>query len=508
MPVLSSMLKWVMFKRMYQIELFRKYPVDVQLDSLRQLLKKAKDTEWGKRYNYKTLMDSGYPAFRESVPVQTYEDVKPYVDRMLKGEKRLLWPTDIKWFAKSSGTTADKSKFIPVTQESLEECHLRGGKDTLAIMNRNYPENKILTGKGLIMGGSHQISKVNPDAYFGDVSAILLQNMPYWTQVIRTPELSIALMDEWEEKIEKMARSTMKDNVTSLSGVPSWTLVLIKRILEIAGTDSILNLWPNLELFIHGGVSFVPYRDEFKQLIPSKKMNYVETYNASEGFFAIQDEPDRDDMLLMLDYGVFYEFVPISELGKNFPKAYMVDEVEVGQNYALVITTNGGLWRYMVGDTVVVTSKQPFKIKISGRTKHFINAFGEEVIIDNAERALKVACERTGALISEFTAGPVYPSASEQGTHQWIIEFTRQPDDLQHFSELLDKTLQAVNSDYEAKRYKNINLIAPEVLVAPKGLFYNWLKKRGKLGGQHKIPRLANNRDYLDDLLRDMKATS
>ncbi len=374
MAVISSVFRWIMIKRMYEIELFRKYPADVQNDVLFKLVDTAKDTEWGAKYDYQSLKIGGINDFRQRVPIQSYEDVKPYVERLLAGEKKLLWPSEVKWFAKSSGTTSDKSKFIPVSKEALEDCHFRGGKDVMAVHHYLHPETNVFSGKALILGGSHQISNINSEAFFGDLSAILIQNMPFWAHFRRTPDLSITLMDEWEEKIELMAKATMVDDVTNLSGVPSWTLVLIKRILEIAGTNNILDVWPNLELFIHGGVSFVPYRDQFKQLIKSPNMRYMETYNASEGFFALQDNPARDDMLLMLDYGIFYEFVPLEDVGLPNPRCYTVDDVEVDKNYALVISTNAGLWRYMIGDTVKVTSKIPFKIKISGRTKHFINA--------------------------------------------------------------------------------------------------------------------------------------
>lgn len=501
MPILNSIISWLTVKRMHQIELFKKYPVNVQKEVFFNLIDSAKNTWWGNKYDYKSIRT--IEEFKRRVPLQNYESLKPHIEKIQNGEKNLLWPTDIKWFAKSSGTTSDKSKFIPVSKEALIDCHFRGGKDVLAIYNSIFPNNQIFKGfgKGLIVGGSQQISNMNNELFYGDLSAVLLDNLPVYAHFVRTPNLSIALMDEWEEKIEKMAKATIKDNVTNISGVPSWTLVLLKRILEITGKDNIIDVWPNLELFIHGGVSFVPYREQFKKIIRSDKMNYMETYNASEGFFAVQDHPNSHDMLLMLDLGVFYEFLPISEYGNPQGRTLPIEEVETGKNYAIVISTNGGLWRYVIGDTVTFTSKFPFKIKITGRTKHFINAFGEELIIDNAEKALKFACERTNATVVEYTAAPVFMTHNSKGRHEWIIEFENMPDDFNHFVELLDAGLKAANSDYEAKRYKNLSLDVPLVHKAKNGLFYKWLKKKGKLGGQHKIPRLANNREYIEELL-------
>ncbi len=501
MPLLNSIFSRFSTKRINQIELFRKYPVNVQRDVFFKLLERSKNTYWGKKYNYKNIKT--FEEFKKYVPLQSYESLKPYIDRIQKGEKKILWDGEVKWFSKSSGTTSDKSKFIPVSKEALEDCHFRGGKDVLALYNVINPNTQIFKGfgKGLVIGGSQQINKFNNEMYYGDLSAVLIENLPFWVHFIRTPNISIALMDEWEEKIEQMAHATIKENVTNISGVPSWTLVLIKRILEITGKNNLTEVWPNLELFIHGGVSFTPYRKYFQELIPSDKMNYVETYNASEGFFAVQDNPNTDDMLLMLDLGIFYEFIPMEEIDKDSPKTLQLEEVEVGKNYAIVISTNGGLWRYVIGDTIKFTSKFPFKIKITGRTKHFINAFGEELIIDNAEKALQQACDLTKAVIREYTAAPIYMSNENKGGHEWIIEFEKVPDDLKHFTELLDRGLKAQNSDYEAKRYKSLSLQMPKVHIAKKNLFYDWLKNKGKLGGQHKVPRLANKRDYIDELL-------
>lgn len=484
---------------MSQIDLFKKYPVETQQEMMFKLLKKAKDTEYGKLYHFSSIKTASQ--FRERIPVIDYEGLKPYVIRLRQGEKNLIWSGEIKWFAKSSGTTCDKSKFIPVSKEALEECHFRGGKDILAIYTENYPETEIFTGKCLALGGSRQINNFSNDSVYGDLSAILMQNLPFWAEFIRTPSQSISLMEQWDEKIEEMAKATIKENVTQIAGVPSWTLVLLRRILEITGKRSILDVWPELELFTHGGVSFIPYRDQFKKIIPSHNMHYLETYNASEGFFGLQDDPAVDDMLLMLDYGIYYEFIPMDEVDKENPRALLLDEVELETNYAIIISTNGGLWRYMIGDTIKFTSLNPFKIKVTGRVKHFINAFGEELIIDNAEKALHVACEKTGAFISEFTAGPIYMADNQKGGHEWLFEFEKKPSNMDYFMEVLDNSLKAVNSDYEAKRFKNMSLDVPSYTVLQNGVFYEWLKLKGKLGGQHKIPRLSNNRDYIEELL-------
>lgn len=476
--------------------------MDVQHEMFFKLIKACEQTEIGRTFDFKSI--NTIREFKQRIPLHNYESLEPQIDRIRRGEKNILWNTEIKWFAKSSGTTNDKSKYIPVSREALEECHFRGGKDVLALYVTNFPESNLFWGKSLVIGGSQQINQYDNEMYYGDLSAVLIQNLPFWVNFIRTPDISIALHDEWEQKIELMANATIKDNVTSISGVPSWTLVLLKRILEITGKNNILDVWPELEAFVHGGVSFTPYREQFKKIIPSAKMNYMETYNASEGFFGIQNNPGYDDMLLMLDYGIYYEFLPLEFLS-DFQNAgfntLTLDEVEIDKNYAMIISTNGGLWRYLIGDTVKFTSKYPFKIKITGRTKHFINAFGEELIIDNAEVALKAACEKTNAIVREYTAAPVYMGTENKGTHQWFVEFEREPDDIEHFMEVLDNTLKSVNSDYEAKRYKNLSLVFPKIVVAKQGIFYRWLKERGKLGGQHKIPRLSNDREIIDVLL-------
>jgi hypothetical protein len=498
MPLINSIISWVNVKRLHQVELFTKYPVDVQREVFDRLIEQSLRTTWGIQYGFDSI--NSIEEYQKRVPVSTYEDLSPYIKRLRDGEQNLLWPTEIKWFAKSSGTTSDKSKFIPVSNEALEECHFRGGKDVIAFYTRQRPENAILKGKALTLGGSARVNKFSNQSYYGDLSAVLIENLPFWAQFIRTPASEIALHPDFEEKLELITSHTVNENVTSIAGVPSWNLVLLKKVLDFTGKNNILEVWPNLELFTHGGVSFTPYRESFRKLIPSDHMNYLETYNASEGFFGIQDDLDRDDMLLMLDLGIFYEFIPVDQLNSSNPTFHTIGEVEPGVNYALILTTNAGLWRYLIGDTVVFTSLHPHRIKITGRTKYFINAFGEEVILENAEKALMAACKATGAVIKEYTAGPRFMDESTKGGHEWMIEFEVPPADLEQFTKVLDDTLRAVNTDYEAKRYKDITLTLPKVVSLEPGTFYRWMRKRGKLGGQNKIPRLANDRNYLDEL--------
>ncbi|HKZ36009.1 MAG TPA: GH3 auxin-responsive promoter family protein [Chryseolinea sp.] len=496
---------WVIQKRIHQIELFIKYPHEVQEELFKKLIQTAKNTEFGELYDFSSIQT--YDQFRQRVPVHTYEKTFPYIDRLMKGEQNILWPSEIKWFSKSSGTTNARSKFIPVSQEALEDCHFKGGKDLLSIYVNNYSDTKLFDGKGLAVGGSHQINEMDPTAssHYGDVSAVIMRNLPPWAQYIRTPSLETALMGNWEEKIEKLARETAKENVTNIAGIPTWTVLLIQRVVEIEKKSNILEVWPNLEVFFHGAVSFSPYRMLFQSLIPSEKMQYWETYNASEGFFGIQDQKNSEELLLMLDYGIFYEFIPVEELDKENPKALRLSEIELDTNYAMVISTNSGLWRYNIGDTVKFTSKYPYRIKISGRTKHFMNAFGEEVIVENAEAAITRACEITGAVIDNFTAAPIYLKEGDKGRHEWIIEFKVQPSSHEEFTRILDETLRSINSDYDAKRSQNLALLAPKVHNAEEGTFYNWMKRRGKLGGQNKVPRLANSREYVDEILKMME---
>jgi len=504
MGLINSILTWVMQKRIHQIELFIKYPNEVQEELFKKLIHTARSTEFGQRYDFANIQS--YEQFKERVPLQSYEKIFPYIERMMRGEQNILWPSEIKWFSKSSGTTNARSKFIPVSQEALEDCHFKGGKDLLSIYVNNFPDTKLFNGKGLAVGGSHQINELDPTAssYYGDVSAVIMKNLPPWAQFIRTPSLETALMENWEEKIEKLARETAKDNVTNIAGVPTWTILLIQKIVELEQKNNILEVWPNLEVFFHGAVAFAPYRKLFQSLIPSDKMQYWEIYNASEGFFGIQDQKNSEEMLLMLDYGIFYEFIPAEEVETENPRVIRLSDVEIDKNYAIVISTNSGLWRYNIGDTIKFTSKNPYRIKISGRTKHFINAFGEEVIVENAEAAVTKACEGTGAVIDNFTAAPIYLDEGKKGGHEWIIEFKVQPSSLDDFARILDDTLRGINSDYDAKRAHNLALIAPKVHSVTEGTFYNWMKRRGKLGGQNKVPRLANSREYVDDILNMM----
>jgi len=499
MALIPSIINWLNTKRMISIDLFRTYPYEVQYETFVNLINAASETSWGKDYNYGNI--ESIKQYQETVPVGTYSELEPFIERLRKGEKDLLWPGEIKWFAKSSGTTSSKSKFIPVSREALEECHFRGGKDVLAIYSKMKPETKVFAGRGLTLGGSHRINNFSNDSLYGDLSAILIENLPLWAELMKSPRAKIALIEDFEEKMEKIARRTVNQNIRYLAGVPSWFLVLIKYILDYTGTKNLLEVWPDLELFCHGGVSFKPYREQYRKIIPSESMNYLESYNASEGYFGIQDDLDSDDMLLMLDYGIFYEFVKTEDINNKYPESYTVANVQKGVNYAIVISTNGGLWRYMIGDTVMFTNLYPHKFKITGRTRHFINAFGEEVIIENAEKALAIASSKTGAMITDYTAGPHFMSATSKGHHEWIIEFEKEPEDMEHFVDLLDNNLKSLNSDYEAKRYKDLTLTKPTVIVAPKGTFYRWLEKKNKLGGQNKVPRLANDRQYLDELL-------
>lgn len=485
--------------RLKEIDLYATQAGEIQSRVLTRLIKEAQNTEWGKKYDYKSI--TSYDEFRRRLPVQTYEEVKPYVERLRAGEKNLIWPSEIRWFAKSSGTTNDKSKFLPVSKEALKDIHYKGGADAVALYLRMNPESRFFSGKGVILGGSHSPNHNSRHSLVGDLSAILIQNVSPLVNLIRVPKKEIALMSEWESKIEAIANSTIQANVTSLSGVPSWFLVLIKRILEKTGKQHLEEVWPNLEVFFHGGVSFTPYRDQYHQVIQSPNMHYVETYNASEGYFGTQNDPTDPSMLLMIDYGIFYEFIPLEEVGKEDPKVLCLEEVELHKNYALLITTSCGLWRYMIGDTVKFTNNKPYKFVITGRTKHFINAFGEELIIDNAEKGLAKACSVTGAQVSEYTAAPVFMDANAKCRHQWVIEFAQTPDSIEHFASVLDSTLKELNSDYEAKRWKDIALQPLEVIPARKGLFHDWLKEKGKLGGQHKVPRLSNNRQYIDEML-------
>jgi len=500
MPFIPSFIKWINTKRLDRIDLFRKYPAESQEEVLTKLIAQSKETVWGREHGYSSISSHGQ--FCSNVPLQTYEELIPYVERLRAGEKDLLWPGEMKWFAKSSGTTSTKSKFIPISKESLVGTHYRGPKDCIVLYTALNPATRIFLGKGLTLGGSHQINNFSNNSLYGDLSAILIENAPGYADLIRTPPARIALIEDFEEKMRMITETTVDMNITSISGVPSWNLVLIRHILKATGKENLHQVWPNLEVFFHGGINFAPYREQYRKLLPDPKMNYMETYNASEGFFAIQDDLSDSSMLLMLDYGVYYEFIPAEEAGSDNPRTLTIGEVEKGVNYAVVISTDCGLWRYAIGDTVEFTSLFPHKIKITGRTKHFINAFGEEVIIDNAEKALETACLGTGAHISEYTAGPVYMGNNTRGSHEWVIEFDSEPDDPDHFIEMLDTALKSLNSDYEAKRYKDLTLGRPIVRVVPKGTFYKWFRERDKLGGQNKMPRLSNGREYVESVLK------
>ncbi|MAN58603.1 MAG: hypothetical protein CMC08_02055 [Flavobacteriaceae bacterium] len=497
-PIVNSIASWFLKKRIHQIDLFLKYPVEVQQELLLTLLQKAKGTEIGQQYDFASI--NSYAEYANRVPITTYEENEALIERARRGETNIFWPKPIKWFAKSSGTTNAKSKFIPVSEESLENCHYAASKDLLCMYLNNNPNSQLFVGKGLRLGGSKELYKNNGTVY-GDLSAILIDNMPFWAEFSSTPSNEISLMGDWETKLQAIVNETIKENVTSLAGVPSWMLVLLNTVVETTGKENLFNIWPHLEVYFHGGVSFEPYRDQYRKLLPRDDFRYYEIYNASEGFFAIQDQNDSNDLLLMLDYGIFYEFIEMSSYGTGDEKVIPLSEVALNTNYAIVITTNAGLWRYKIGDTVRFTSISPYRIRVTGRTKHHINAFGEELIIENAESALRKATELTQAEIVDYTAAPIFMDGKEKGSHEWIIEFKTPPDDFEFFSKLFDKALQEVNSDYEAKRFNDTTLKAPTIHRARTHLFYDWLKEKNKLGGQHKVPRLSNTRGYVEELL-------
>ncbi|PCE63279.1 GH3 auxin-responsive promoter family protein [Sediminicola luteus] len=498
-PLFNSIASWLLKKRFHQIELFLKYPEEVQQEVLQRLLQMARNTELGKQYGFSEI--NSYAQFAERVPVSAYEDIEPMIERTRKGEQDLFWPTPIKWFAKSSGTTNAKSKFIPVSSEALEDCHYNAGKDLLSLYLNNNEESQLFKGKGLRLGGSKELYE-NNGTYFGDLSAILIDNMPLWAEFSSTPSNKVSLMGEWETKLGAIIAESIQENVTSMAGVPSWMLVLLNQVLEETGKDHLFQVWENLEVYFHGGVSFAPYREQYRKLLPRKSFKYYEIYNASEGFFAIQDRNNSHELLLMLDYGIFYEFIPMSTYGTPTEKVVPLWEVEMHTNYAVVITTNAGLWRYLIGDTVRFTSLSPYRVRVTGRTKHHINVFGEELIIENAEDALKNVCEKTQAEIADYSVAPIFMSGKEKGAHEWMIEFRKPPESMGYFTELLDNALKSLNSDYEAKRYNNITLTMPKIHCGRNHLFHDWLKEKGKLGGQHKVPRLSNSRDYIEELIQ------
>jgi len=497
-PIVNSLASWFLKKRFHQIELFLKYPIDVQNELLEHLLHTAKNTEIGKQYDFASI--STYREFAERVPLTSYEDNHLQIERARKGESNIFWPTPIKWFAKSSGTTNSKSKFIPVSSASLEHCHYAASKDLLCMYLNNNPDANLFLGKSLRLGGSKELYKENATVY-GDLSAILIDNMPFWAEYSSTPNNEVSLMADWELKMQAIVDQTIQENVTSLAGVPSWMLVLLNNVLESTGKSNLFEIWPNLEVYFHGGVNFDPYIEQYNAILPKDNFRYYEIYNASEGFFAIQDRNANKELLLMLDYGIFYEFIPMDTYGSASQKVIPLEQVQVAKNYAIVITTNAGLWRYKIGDTVRFTSISPFRIKVTGRTKHHINVFGEELIIENAETALKQASKHTQCEILDYTAAPIFMEGREKGAHEWIIEFKTPPKDLSLFTKSLDSALMDLNSDYQAKRFNNITLNLPKVHVARQRLFYDWLKQKNKLGGQHKVPRLSNKRDFIEELL-------
>lgn len=497
LTIINSFASWVLKQRIHQIELFLKYPNEVQEELLLNLIQASKNTVLGKNYDFASI--KSYATFTSRVPISTYEELQPLIERTRQGEQNVFWETPIKWFAKSSGTTNAKSKFIPVSNEALEDCHYKGSKDLLCLYLNNNEDSELFIGKSLRLGGSSQIYE-DKSTFFGDLSAILIENMPIWAEFSSTPSNKTSLMSEWETKIAAIINETKNENVTSFAGVPSWMLVLMNKMLEETGKGNLLELWPNLEVYFHGGVNFEPYREQYQKILPKKDFKYYEIYNASEGFFAIQDLNYSSDLLLMLDYGIFYEFIPMDTFGTPNQKIIRLADVELFKNYAIVITTNSGLWRYMIGDTVRFTSLNPYRIRVTGRTKHHINVFGEELMVENTDQAIAQACKITHTEVVDYTVAPIFMEGKEKGAHEWMIEFKNPPADVTLFQKVLDESIQALNSDYEAKRYNNMTLNPLVINVARKNLFYDWLKDNSKLGGQHKIPRLSNQRDYLEQL--------
>jgi hypothetical protein len=495
----NTLISLAMRRRMASIETLYNQAADLQEIWLKKLLQSGSQTVYGKQFGFNEIRDS--ETFRQQVPLQDYEGLKPYIEQTRAGTQNILWPTHIKWFAKSSGTTGGRSKFLPVSFEAIESCHFKGGKDLLAIYCALFPETTLFSGFSLRLGGSTSINSANHESYYGDLSALMIENLPFWVEIRSTPNQRVALMEEWESKIAAISKQAVRQNVTSLFGVPSWMLVLCKHILELTGKSHMHEVWPNMELYAHGGVSFAPYRKQFEALFPGNNMTFLETYNASEGFFAIQDNPKRDDLLLLIDHGIYYEFLPFQGNNPSDVVPIPLVAVQIGVNYAMVITTNSGLWRYKIGDTVKFTHRDPYRIQITGRTKHFINAFGEELIIENAEKAIQKASQALGISVIEYSAAPVYME-QKAGAHEWIFEFDKPLANLEQFGKLLDEALKAVNTDYEAKRHKNMALRPPILHLARQSLFHDWLKKHNKLGGQHKIPRLMNDRTLMDELLK------
>jgi hypothetical protein len=499
LQIINSFATWILKKRIHQMELFLKYPHEVQDELLFSLIKSAENTQIGRKYDFSSMKN--YTRFSERIPVSTYEELEPLIELTRKGEQNVFWHSNIKWFAKSSGTTNAKSKFIPVSSEALENCHYKASKDLLCLFLNNNEDSQLFTGKSLRLGGSKQLYEDN-NTFFGDLSAILIDNMPIWAEFSSTPSSKISLMGDWETKLPAIINETMNENVTSLAGVPSWMMVLLQKTLETTGKSNLLELWPNAEVYFHGGVSFEPYKEQYKKLFPKDSFKYYEIYNASEGFFAIQDQNDSDELLLMLDYGIFYEFIPMDTFGTLNQRVIRLNQVELHKNYALVITTNSGLWRYLIGDTIRFTSLSPYRIKVTGRTKHHINVFGEELMVENTDAAVAKTCKEFNCEIVDYTVAPIFMTNQQKGAHEWIIEFKTKPNSIENFRKALDENLQSVNSDYEAKRYNNMTLNPLVLNIARENLFYDWLKQEDKLGGQHKVPRLSNERTYLENLLK------
>ena len=503
MALKTRLIRLLSAPRLREIDRFMEHPAQVQQRQLRRLLDRAAPTLFGTEHGFHAIRTA--EQFASRVPVTDYDGFTPYIERMRRGEADVCWPGEVRWFAKSSGTTSAKSKFIPVSREGLRGCHMRGPLDIVCLTSSLWPDTDVFSGKTLTLGGSRRLETTGGRAQEGDLSAILIENTPWLAGRMRVPKPETALIPDFEKKVEAICRETVGQNVTAFAGVPSWNLVMLRKVLEFTGKSNLLEVWPRLELFTHGGMNFKPYREQYRQLIPSDRMSDMETYHASEGFFAIQNDPASDDLLLMLDYGVYYEFLPVRDLDDP-SRAVPLEGVAKGINYAMIITTCNGLWRYQIGDTVEFTSLAPYKIRITGRTRHYINAFGEEIIVDNAETALKAACDATGARISDYTAGPVYMHGRSKGSHQWVVEFDTPPDDAERFTDTLDRALQSVNSDYEAKRFKDTTLMRPTLTVVPPGTFYRWMKSRGKAGGQNKVPRLFNDRTYIDQLIADERS--
>ncbi len=498
MSLITKISKAYLMPRLRQIDRFCEQPAEVQSEQLDYLLRQGRNTIFGREHDMESI--SGIEAFQQRIPVVDYEHFHDYIMRTKGGEQNVFWPTPVKWFAKSSGTTDAKSKYIPVSQEGLKQAHLQGPRDVVALYLRSHPESRMLGGKTLTLGGSKRVEREGETAFSGDLSAILIENTPWYANLKRVPKPATALIPDFAEKVRRICEETVRKDVRAFAGVPSWNLVMMNKVLEYTGAKNLLEVWPNLELFMHGGMNFKPYREQYRTLIPTDRMNYMETYNASEGFFGIADDPALDDMLLMLDYGIFYEFLPMSSLGDT-SKAVPLEDVRTGVNYAMIITTSNGLWRYMIGDTVEFTSTSPYRIRITGRTKHYINAFGEEIVIENAENAIEAACRATGAIVAEYSAAPVYMSGREKGAHEWVVEFKTAPSSTEDFARELDLALQKLNSDYEAKRFKDTTLMPPKVSVVKSGTFMAWMSSRGKIGGQNKVPRLFNDRTFVDGLL-------